>query len=129
MSESIEERLWGTYQVLYSDDFCKVKKLVVWPGHSLCLQKHSQRSEHWYVISGQGLFYNNGKMKFGEKGDSFDLPVDTLHKATALDGTESLVFIEVQTGTYFGEDDITRYETYEEIEGIEKLKIAKPSRP
>lgn len=102
-------RPWGNYSVLENADDCKVKRLVIKPGQVLSLQKHQKRAEHWTVIKGVA------KVRLGEKefllnpNESTYIPLDTLHRLENP-GMEDLHLIEVQTGDYFGEDDITRYE-------------------
>ncbi len=102
-------RPWGNYSILENADDCKVKRLVIKPGQVLSLQKHQKRAEHWTVIRGVA------KVRLGEKefllnpNESTYIPLDTLHRLENP-GMEDLHLIEVQTGDYFGEDDITRYE-------------------
>lgn len=102
-------RPWGWYSILEDAEDCKVKRLVVKPGQVLSLQKHEKRSEHWTVIRGEA------KVRLGDKefllnaNESTYIPAGTLHRLENP-GTENVHLIEVQTGSYFGEDDITRYE-------------------
>jgi mannose-6-phosphate isomerase-like protein (cupin superfamily) len=104
------ERPWGSYTVL-SDDAPdhKVKRLVVHPGKRLSYQRHAQRSEHWFVVAGRALVTLDGKETELVPGQAIDIPVHTAHRV-ANPGDADLVFIEVQHGTYFGEDDIVRLE-------------------
>ena len=105
-----EQRPWGHYVVLadHGANF-KVKSIQVEPGHRLSLQSHAHRSEHWYVTSGEGTVWLDDERVAVEAGVSVDVPVGTRHRVSC-DGTEPLVFVEVQHGTYFGEDDIVRYD-------------------
>jgi mannose-1-phosphate guanylyltransferase/mannose-6-phosphate isomerase len=102
-------RPWGSYCILEDADDCKVKRLVVKPGQVLSLQLHHQRSEHWTVISG------TAKVRLGDRefllraNESTYIPVGTQHRLENP-GKEDVHLIEVQTGNYFGEDDIVRYE-------------------
>ncbi len=102
-------RPWGSFSVLEDADDCKVKRLVVKPGQVLSLQEHNRRSEHWTVIQGEA------KVRLGEKefilkaNESTFIPVNTRHRLENP-GSEDIHLIEVQTGSYFGEDDIIRYE-------------------
>jgi mannose-1-phosphate guanylyltransferase/mannose-6-phosphate isomerase len=102
-------RPWGSFSILEDAEDCKVKRLVVKPGQVLSLQKHQRRAEHWTVIRGVA------KIRIGEDefllnaNQSTYIPVDTLHRLENP-GTEDIHLIEVQTGDYFGEDDIVRYE-------------------
>jgi len=104
-----EERPWGKYQILYEDDNCKVKKITVNPKQKLSYQLHKKRSELWTIVSGTGLATFEGQFVELEKGKSVSIPKNTKHRIQN-DGDEILVFIEVQTGSYFGEDDIIRFE-------------------
>ncbi|HLF31536.1 MAG TPA: mannose-1-phosphate guanylyltransferase/mannose-6-phosphate isomerase [Xanthomonadales bacterium] len=102
-------RPWGTYSVLEDADDCKVKRLVVKPGQVLSLQSHKRRAEHWTVVRGVA------KVRLGDKefllhaNESTYIPTETRHRLENP-GTEDVHLIEVQTGEYFGEDDIVRYE-------------------
>ncbi len=109
MAES-SERPWGRYDVL--DDSAathKVKTIHVTPGHRLSLQSHSARSEHWFVVTGTGVVWCDDERIAVSPGSAVDIPVGARHRIEAT-GDEHLVFIEVQHGTYFGEDDIVRYD-------------------
>jgi mannose-6-phosphate isomerase len=104
------ERPWGNYTVL--DDGApdhKVKRMVVHPGRRMSYQRHSKRSEHWFVVSGSALVTLDGTVIKLQAGESIDIPVEGAHRI-ANDGDTELVFIEVQHGSYFGEDDIVRLE-------------------
>jgi mannose-6-phosphate isomerase len=104
------ERPWGSYTVL--DDTAatyKIKQLVVNPGQRLSYQTHAHRSEHWFVISGIATVVLDGVTQAVSPGHSVDVPVGTAHRCENQ-GTDPVVFIEIQTGTYFGEDDIVRLE-------------------
>ncbi|MFC1696662.1 cupin domain-containing protein, partial [Pseudomonadota bacterium] len=102
-------RPWGSYSILEDAEDCKVKRLVIKPGHVLSLQMHHRRAEHWTVI--QGI----AKVRLGDKefllnpNESTYIPLETQHRLENP-GSEDLHLIEVQTGSYFGEDDIIRYE-------------------
>ena len=87
----------------------KVKRIVVEPGKRLSLQRHSKRSEHWFVVSGTGFVSLDGVDHRISAGVAVDVPLGAAHRITN-DGTEPVVFVEVQHGTYFGEDDIERLE-------------------
>ena len=104
-----ENRPWGTYEVLLDDEDCKVKKIVVKPGQNPSYQMHYKRSEKWIIVSGQGKLRLDDTVKEVKPGDTIDVPVEAKH--TIINDTdEDLVFIEVQLGEYFGEDDIVRLE-------------------
>ena len=100
-------RPWGTYTVLTEADDFKVKTLTVQPGQRLSYQKHSRRSEHWFVVGGTGVVTLDGKTIEVRRGDAVDVPVGVAHRIDNT-GQVPLVFVEVQHGDYFGEDDIVR---------------------
>ena len=87
----------------------KVKRLVVLPGKRMSRQRHRLRTEHWHVISGEGLVTRGKRRIRVEAGASVDIPAGTFHRVQNVGG-ENLVVIEVQRGEYFGEDDIERIE-------------------
>ena len=102
-----ENRPWGTYIVLSEDKSFKIKKIEVNPKSRLSYQYHNKRSEHWYVISGKGIVtINDEKFELSE-GSTIKINKRDKHRVENK-GTENLVFIEIQTGSYFGEDDIVR---------------------
>ena len=102
-------RPWGFYTVLSDMKDHKVKRITVYPGKRLSLQRHKLRSEHWHIICGKGLVSLDDKDIEISKGESVDIERETLHRIRNM-GEEDLVFIEVQQGDYFGEDDIERIE-------------------
>jgi mannose-6-phosphate isomerase len=105
-----DERPWGSYTVLDDDaPDHKVKRLVVLPGKRLSYQRHSRRSEHWFIVSGRALVTLDGVDTELASGDAIDIPCGGAHRI-ANPGDTDLVFVEVQHGTYFGEDDIERLE-------------------
>jgi mannose-6-phosphate isomerase len=104
------ERPWGHYTVI--DDAApdhKVKRIVVHPGKRLSYQLHHKRAEHWFIISGTGTVTLDGTVTRLGPGQAIDIPLEAAHRM-ANDGEEDVVFVEVQHGTYFGEDDIVRLE-------------------
>ncbi len=104
------ERPWGNYTVLDDDaPDHKVKRLVVHPGKRLSYQRHAQRAEHWFIVSGTATVTLDGTVTELSPGDSIDIPREGAHRM-ANAGSVDVVFIEVQHGTYFGEDDIVRLE-------------------
>jgi mannose-6-phosphate isomerase len=104
------ERPWGNYTVL-SDDAPdhKVKRLVVHPGKRLSYQRHSKRAEHWFIVSGTATVTLDGTVIQVPAGQAIDIPLEGAHRV-ANEGATDVVLIEVQRGTYFGEDDIVRLE-------------------
>lgn len=104
-----DERPWGSYEVLHEDRGYKVKRIEVKPGHRLSLQMHQSRSEHWVIVEGEALVtVGDEEMKL-RSNQSVMIPLQTRHRV-ANPGERALVFIEVQCGSYLGEDDITRFE-------------------
>jgi mannose-6-phosphate isomerase-like protein (cupin superfamily) len=87
----------------------KDKRMVVLPGKRLSLQRHGRRSEHWFVVRGELLATRDGDRLSLRAGDSLDIPAGALHRVENR-GVLPAAFIEVQTGDYFGEDDIERLE-------------------
>ncbi len=104
-----ENRPWGYYQVLSDEADHKVKRIVVYPGKRLSLQRHRHRDEHWYMLGGEAIVTIGSDDLHVKSGQSVDIPRETLHRITNS-GTEPVMFIEVQTGESFGEDDIERVE-------------------
>lgn len=102
-------RPWGSYTILEDADDCKVKRLVVKPGQVLSLQLHHRRSEHWTVIRGTAKVRRGDEEFILEANQSTYIPTETLHRLENPGDTD-VHLIEVQTGEYFGEDDIERYE-------------------
>ncbi len=107
---NFEERPWGSYTVLDEGENFKVKRIEVSPGMRLSYQRHSRRSEHWYVVRGTAKVTLNGEEKLVSSGEAIDIRVSDAHRVENPHESERLVFIETQTGDYFGEDDIERLE-------------------
>ena len=105
----IDKRPWGFFEVLADRDKFKVKQIVVNPGNRLSLQRHQRRSELWLVISGSGIVTLDQDQISVEPGTQVSIPAHSWHRIEA-DSTDDLVFVEIQTGSYFGEDDIERRE-------------------
>lgn len=104
-------RPWGTYTVLEERDRFKVKRVVVHPEAALSLQLHHYRSEHWVVVTGIAQVTNGSQTFFLQVGQSTYVPQGTIHRL-ANPGAEPLEIIEVQTGSYLGEDDIVRFDDF-----------------
>jgi len=104
-----DERPWGRYEVLLAEEGYKVKRIIVLPGKRLSYQKHSKREEHWTVVQGEALVTLDGRDIALGYGQGVRIPTGTAHRVRNP-GESDMVFIEVQTGTYFGEDDIVRLE-------------------
>ena len=102
-------RPWGSYEVLSDGDGFKTKAITVRPGMRLSYQRHARRSEHWFVVRGTGTVLLEGTDLEVRPGSAVDIPAGTAHRITNTADTD-LVFVEVQHGEYFGEDDIVRLE-------------------
>ena len=107
MSEST--RPWGHYEILQESPLHKVKCIWVTPGKRLSYQRHEKRAEHWFIVSGTARVTLNGVESTVVAGDNLDIAIADLHRIENI-GLDNLIFIEVQTGTYFSEDDIERIE-------------------
>lgn len=105
-----EVRPWGSFTILDETDYFKVKRIEVLPKKRLSYQRHSKRSEHWFVVTGIAKVTLNGREILVRIGESIDIPAGTAHRVENPQSSEPLVFIETQTGEYFGEDDIERLE-------------------
>ena len=104
-----EKRPWGHYEVLLDSKVCKVKKLFITPSMKLSLQYHTKRSEHWFIVSGVATIHLDGKNFNAKPGTSIDINQCAIHSIGNFQENE-LIVIEIQTGSYFGEDDIIRLE-------------------
>ena len=104
-----EERPWGRFFVLHDEPTYKLKRIEVDPGGRLSYQYHHKRSEAWTLVEGTGVITLEGKDKEYTKGETILIHRGVKHRIENK-GPEKVVFIEVQTGTYFGEDDIVRIE-------------------
>jgi mannose-1-phosphate guanylyltransferase/mannose-6-phosphate isomerase len=100
-------RPWGSYQSIDTGDRHQVKRIIVKPGGRLSLQKHHHRSEHWIVVRGAARVTVNELVKTVHENESIYIPIGATHRLENP-GKISLELIEVQTGSYFGEDDIIR---------------------
>ena len=104
-----DDRPWGSYTVLDEASGYKVKRIEVLPGCRLSYQKHARRSEHWMVVHGSAQVTLDGRALMLECGDTVDIDAGCAHRI-ANPRDHKLVFIEIQQGSYFGEDDIERLE-------------------
>lgn len=101
------ERPWGTYQTIAQADGYQVKLLVVKPGGRLSLQKHFKRSEHWVIVAGTPSITINDDKRHYQPNDSVYIPIEALHRIEN-ESSDLVKIIEVQVGSYLGEDDIVR---------------------
>jgi mannose-6-phosphate isomerase len=102
-----DQRPWGHFCVLEDAPRHKVKRIVIQPRQRLSLQKHGHRREHWFVLEGEAVVTCNDTEIRLSAGEAIDIPEGAWHRVKNS-GTAPLIFVEVQTGDYFGEDDITR---------------------
>ena len=102
-------RPWGFYESLIRGDRFQVKRIVVQPGHMLSLQKHYHRAEHWVVVQGSALVTRDAEQSLVRENESIYLPLGSTHRLENP-GRIPLTLIEVQSGSYLGEDDIVRLE-------------------
>lgn len=105
----IGERPWGKYFVLEDQPNYKLKRIEVNPGHRLSYQYHHHRQEFWTIVEGEAVVVLDEVEYVLKYGESIFIPLGAKHRIENR-GSELLVFVEVQTGTYFGEDDIVRIE-------------------
>jgi mannose-6-phosphate isomerase len=104
-----DERPWGSYEVVVDASDHKVKQIVVKPGKRLSYQKHARRAEHWFIVRGNGTVTLNDTPVPVAPGTAVDIARGASHRIENT-GRDDLVFVEVQHGDYFGEDDIVRLE-------------------
>ena len=106
-SPKFDRRPWGTFTVVDEGENFKVKRIEVLPGKRLSYQKHAQRAEHWFVIRGTATVTLDDKEITLAMGEAIDIDLGAAHRVENQ-GDDLLVFIEVQRGSYLGEDDILR---------------------
>ena len=105
----VGERPWGKYFVLADEPNFKLKRIEVLPGQRLSYQYHFKRQEAWTIVQGTAKITLDGEDKIYQYGETALIPLSAKHRIENI-GEDLLVFVEVQTGTYFGEDDIVRIE-------------------
>lgn len=104
-----EKRPWGSFFVIHDEHNYKLKRIEVQPGQRLSYQYHKKRSEVWTIVKGKAIVTLDGEIKTLNCGETILIPQGMKHRVENKNN-ELLVFIEVQVGTYFGEDDIVRIE-------------------
>jgi mannose-6-phosphate isomerase len=102
-----EVRPWGRFEVIEEGPAHKVKSIFVAPRKRLSYQRHKFRAEHWFIVAGETEVTVEGEIYRLKVGQSIDIPIGAAHRMANIGETE-VNFIEVQTGSYFGEDDIER---------------------
>lgn len=104
-----DNRPWGTWEVLeVGDNFC-VKKITVTPGNILSLQSHNHRAEHWTIVDGEAVVTLNDRLITCKVDDSVYIPVQAKHRIQN-NGSQNMIFIEIQVGENLDESDIIRYQ-------------------
>jgi len=109
MTHEEHHRPWGFYENLVEASDHKVKRITVFPGHRLSLQSHERRAEHWFIVKGSADVTLNKVLHHLKAGDSINIGLGEMHRIENT-GSFDLIFVEVQTGDYFGEDDIRRFQ-------------------
>jgi mannose-6-phosphate isomerase len=105
----MDKRPWGGFTVLEEKEAYKVKRIEVLAGKRLSYQKHEKRAEHWMIVQGRAVVTLEGEEIPLNAGQAVDIPQKAAHRIFNP-AQDLLVFIEIQTGEYFGEDDIIRLE-------------------
>ena len=103
----MELKPWGSYTNILDEEYTKVKKIVIKSGESPSYQYHVKRSEIWVIVKGSAEVKIDDNIMTHGVGDVIKIPKEAKHQVTNI-SNEDLVFIEVQLGEYFGEDDIVR---------------------
>lgn len=109
LHHEFEVRPWGQFEVLRDTEKFKSKTITVDPGAQISYQSHAKRAEHWIIVGGRGEVVLNEQVIAVQAGSHVHIPVGAKHRIRNT-GPEPIEFVEVQLGTYFGEDDIVRYE-------------------
>ena len=107
---SSDVRPWGYFVVLSDDKYAKTKRISVYPGHKLSYQMHHKRSEVWTIVQGSGYVVIDDISQRVGVGSVVHIPAGRKHRIANDHASDSLMFIEVQYGEYFGEDDIVRFQ-------------------
>jgi mannose-6-phosphate isomerase len=102
-----DQRPWGTYAVFRDEPHYKLKTIVVNPGQRLSLQLHHKREEHWILVKGKAEVTLGETVHSMSAGSYIHIPVQTAHRIANV-GETPVEFVEIQLGSYFGEDDIVR---------------------
>jgi mannose-1-phosphate guanylyltransferase/mannose-1-phosphate guanylyltransferase/mannose-6-phosphate isomerase len=105
----VDHRPWGWFETLILSDRFQVKRIHVHPGAALSLQSHVHRSEHWIVVAGTARITVDETVTLLTENQSVYIPLGARHRMENP-GKVAMVLIEVQTGSYLGEDDVIRYE-------------------
>ena len=106
---SFQDTPWGRWEVLVDTDYCKVKRIIVNTNKRLSYQTHKHREENWIIVKGKATVVLNDQEKNLNTGDTIFIPKLAPHRIGNF-SDDQLIFIEIQRGDYFGEDDIIRLE-------------------
>jgi|TARA_R110000744_G_C19366022_1_gene561921 mannose-6-phosphate isomerase-like protein (cupin superfamily) len=104
-----EKRPWGTFENLLDTDYCKVKQIIIKPNQAPSYQYHFKRQEVWVVVQGSGELRLDDSVTSVNEGQIIHIPFESKHQIKN-NTDRDLIFIEIQMGDYFGEDDIVRLE-------------------
>jgi mannose-1-phosphate guanylyltransferase / mannose-6-phosphate isomerase len=110
IEHEVFNRPWGFYKTVWLNDYTQVKILTVFPESEISLQKHYHRDEHWIIVKGEGHVVCGSENYMVLPGDYVRIPKESRHRITNTSTKNRLVISEVQFGTYFGEDDIIRFD-------------------
>lgn len=105
--KNIELKPWGSYTNILDEEYAKVKEIIIKPGEAPSYQYHFKRSEIWIIVKGQAEVKIDDVVMQHKVGDIIRIPVEIPHQVRNT-GEDELIFVEVQLGEYFGEDDIVR---------------------
>ena len=110
LEHEIFVRPWGFYKTTILNNMFLSKIIHIMPGQALSLQSHQRREEYWIIVNGTGVIQLGKSTHKISPGESYFIPKDCKHRLINTSEIETLIFVEVQLGDYFGEDDIERYE-------------------
>lgn len=110
LTRELHQSPWGTWEVLDDEENYKVKKIIMKAGHRLSYQKHLHREENWFIVQGTAKVTLDDVDHTLLKGEFIHIPTSSKHRIENISDNEDLIFIEIQRGTYFGEDDIERFQ-------------------
>ena len=109
-SEMFEQRPWGSFTILDEGEDFKVKRIEILPLSRLSYQKHKYRAEHWFVVQGIAKVTLDERNFVVGVGEAIDVSIGAAHRVENPRDNETLVLIEIQRGSYLGEDDIVRFD-------------------
>jgi mannose-1-phosphate guanylyltransferase / mannose-6-phosphate isomerase len=110
LEHEIYNRPWGFYKSTWLSSHAQAKIITIFPDSEISLQKHFKREEHWVIIKGKGIVDIDSKRIEVASGEYVCIPIECKHRITNTSLKKNLIISEVQLGSYFGEDDIVRYE-------------------